>query len=136
MLSDRYYLSLSHMQPDIDEDDDWNDDERENSVPLDALRPSAPIFDRTRTKSHNLRRRQTIGAMQGQQYASQRAHRTPLQHIQAMFRPRRSTQTVVTTAHASEGQPMIANDSAARENHPSVAKESTNERRSDAIASV
>ncbi|CAF1353285.1 unnamed protein product [Adineta ricciae] len=91
------------MQPDVD-DDEWNDDERENSVPFDSIRPSTPILNQSSRKTNALRRRQTIGAVQGRQY------RTPLRHIQAMLWPRRATQTITVDMNSSnerEEIPMI-----------------------------
>ncbi|UJR36010.1 hypothetical protein I4U23_028749 [Adineta vaga] len=115
--------------PDVDDDNnDWNDDERENSVPIDSIRPTTPILNRTSIKSKTLRRRQTIGAVQGRQY------RTPLRHIQAILWPTREIHTTSVNNHPSDEQeklPMMVEkrSSTVHENNPTNINENPNERR-------
>jgi hypothetical protein len=101
-------------------------------VPLDAIRPTTPILNRSSIKTKNLRRRQTIDTVQTQQ------HRTTLQQIQAIFWPTQETyNTVVANNQLNEHEqiPMIAKkrtsnirrSSSARENNPTIINDNLNE---------
>ncbi len=71
--------------------DDWNDDDGENSVPSDDSRPNTLIVNQSSKKNKSLRRRQTIGTSQARQYASRGQHQTALKQLQSMFWPARQT---------------------------------------------
>ncbi|CAF2478980.1 unnamed protein product [Rotaria sp. Silwood2] len=99
------HYNFSSIQPNVN-DDNWNNDdnEGEGSIVLNIFRPTTPISKRSSVKNKHLQCHQTNDTIQARQ------HRTPLQQLQAIFRPTREIHNTMITnkqLHEHEHIPMV-----------------------------